>query len=79
MNTTGLNNVAIEPVESWLDVVGRGVGSLDFGLVQFMVHGSRVVQTEHTGKIRLETPLRRKTEGASFARQTAGGRHNDIG
>ena len=43
--------------ESWLDVVRRQVGSLNFGVVQIVVHGARVVQIERTEKVRLENPI----------------------
>ena len=65
--------------EPWVDLVRRQVGSLDFGIVQIVVHEARVVQIERTEKIRLETPLRLKTEGAIFARQTSGGKQNNNG
>ena len=79
MKTTGLNSAGSEQVESWLDLVRRQVGSLDFGIVQIVVHGARVVQIERTEKIRLETPLRPQNEGTNFARQTSGGRHSNNG
>ena len=40
--------------EEWLEAVRRQVGSLRFGVVQVVVHDSRVVQIEKTEKIRLE-------------------------
>jgi hypothetical protein len=43
--------------ESWLDVVRRQVGSLNFGVVQIVVHGARVVQIERTEKVRLDKPI----------------------
>ena len=43
--------------DSWLDVVRRQVNSLNFGVVQIVVHGARVVQIECTEKIRLEHPI----------------------
>ena len=42
--------------ESWLDAVCGQVKSLRFGVVQIVVHDSRVVQIEKTEKIRLELP-----------------------
>jgi len=42
--------------EEWLTVVRRQVGSLRFGVVQVVVHDSRVVQIEKTEKIRFESP-----------------------
>jgi hypothetical protein len=38
----------------WLEVVRRQVGSLHFGMVQIVVHESRVVQIERTEKVRLD-------------------------
>ncbi|HWD91248.1 MAG TPA: YezD family protein [Verrucomicrobiae bacterium] len=43
--------------ESWLEVVRRQVGSLNFGVVQIVVHGARVVQIERTEKVRLDKPI----------------------
>jgi hypothetical protein len=80
MNTTELNgSVEQGNAESWLDMVSRQVGSLDFGVVQIVVHGARVVQIERTEKIRLETPLRAQPEGTSFARQSPGGKRGNNG
>lgn len=42
---------------SWLELVRRQVSSLNFGVVQIVVHGARVVQVERTEKIRLENPI----------------------
>jgi len=77
MKTIATNTAAGEQAESWLDIVRRQVGSLDFGVVQIVVHGTRVVQIERTEKIRLEAPLRAQTEGTNFARQTSGGTHSN--
>lgn len=44
---------------NWLDVVRRQVGSLRYGVVQIVVHDSRVTQIEKTERLRLEnTPAR---------------------
>lgn len=43
--------------DTWLEVVRRHVGSLNFGVVQIVVHGARVVQIERTEKLRLENPI----------------------
>ena len=43
--------------ESWLEIVRRQVGSLNFGVVQIVVHGARVVQIERTEKVRLSNPI----------------------
>jgi hypothetical protein len=39
--------------ESWLEIVRRQVGTLQFGVVQIIVHESKVVQVERTEKVRL--------------------------
>ncbi len=41
-----------EPV--WVNVVRRKVETLSFGVVQIVVHDSKVVQIERTEKTRLE-------------------------
>ncbi len=64
-------------LESWLEIVRRQVGSLDFGVVQIVVHAARVVQIERTEKFRLETPLRGQNEGSNFARQASGGKRGN--
>jgi hypothetical protein len=74
MQTSGANNADNGRAESWLDLVRQQVGSLEYGVVQIVVHGARIVQIERTEKIRLETPLRPEIEGTNFARQTSGGR-----
>ena len=38
---------------AWLPIVQSQIGSLRFGVVQIVVHDSRVVQVERTEKIRL--------------------------
>ena len=63
-------------LESWLEIVRRQVGSLDFGVVQIVVHAAKVVQIERTEKFRLETPLRGQNEGTNFARQASGGKRS---
>jgi hypothetical protein len=46
--------VADTNYQQWLETVRRQVGSLRFGVVQVVVHDSRVVQIEKTEKIRVE-------------------------
>ena len=43
--------------ESWLEIVRRQVSSLNFGVVQIVVHGARVVQIERTEKVRFANPI----------------------
>jgi hypothetical protein len=40
----------------WLELVRKQVASLRFGIVQIVVHDSRVVQIERTEKVRLDHP-----------------------
>ena len=40
---------------NWLPVVQKTVESLDFGVVQIVVHSSKVVQIERTEKMRFES------------------------
>jgi hypothetical protein len=40
----------------WLEVVRRQVGSLNYGVVQIVVHDSQVTQIEKTERMRLEKP-----------------------
>lgn len=46
----------------WLNLVRQQVHSLDFGVVQIIVHDSRVVQIERTEKVRLD-----KAEAKEFS------------
>ena len=39
---------------AWLELVEQQVGSMRFGVVQIVVHDSRVVQIERTERVRLE-------------------------
>lgn len=43
--------------KSWLEIVRRQVSSLNFGVVQIVVHDARVVRIERTEKVRLEDPI----------------------
>jgi len=51
-----------KPLESgredakWLDLVVQQVRSLRFGVVEIIVHDSRVIQIEKTEKLRLDKP-----------------------
>jgi len=39
--------------EPWLEIVQQQMGSLKFGVVQIIVHESKVVQIERTEKVRI--------------------------
>jgi len=43
-----------DQTNSWLKLVAEHVASLRFGVVQIVVHDSRVVQIERTEKVRLD-------------------------
>jgi len=45
-----------QPRVSWLSVVDRQASSLQFGVVQIVVHNSQVVQIERTEKVDLDRP-----------------------
>ncbi len=47
---------------AWLDVVARQVEQIRFGVVQIVVHESRVVQIERTEKVRLAPNSERPAE-----------------
>ena len=38
----------------WLEIVRQQVGSLQYGVVQIIVHDSRVTQIERTERVRLD-------------------------
>jgi hypothetical protein len=44
-----------QPSADWLDLVRQKVQSLRFGVVQIVVHDSRVTQIERTEKTRLQS------------------------
>jgi hypothetical protein len=41
---------------SWLEIVRQQVSSLRFGVVEIVVHDSRVTQIEKTERVRLDRP-----------------------
>ena len=47
----------------WLEMVRRHVNSLEFGVVQIVVHDSRVVQIERTEKVRLQQTIAVSKQG----------------
>ena len=50
---TKLDNPATRPEPDWLRVVGQKVEGLRYGVIQIIVHDSKVVQIERTERIRL--------------------------
>ena len=53
MKTATQKSAATEENLPWMEVVTQQVTSLRFGIVQIMVHDSKVVQVERTEKIRI--------------------------
>jgi len=56
MKQTG-NTAESEPTpnqSAWVELVRNQVNSLRFGVIQIIVHDSRVVQIERTEKVRLD-------------------------
>ena len=49
---------ATTPEERWLTLVREKVGSLQFGVVQIVVHDSKVTLIERTEKTRVDEPSR---------------------
>ena len=41
---------------NWLEIVRQQVGSLRYGVVEIVVHDSRVTQIEKTERVRLDKP-----------------------
>ena len=59
-----MDTIASNDQDAWLNVVHDQVKSLRFGVVQIVVHESRVVQIKWTEKVRLQN-----IEGARSARE----------
>lgn len=59
MNTTEQVQIPSEGTaqSGWIEAVVERVSSLRFGVVQIVVHDSRVVQIERTERLRLNTPV----------------------
>lgn len=55
MSTTAKNQVSASGILSpaWLEIVRQNVDGLRYGVVQIVVHDSRVTQIERTEKTRL--------------------------
>ncbi len=47
--------VAVNPADTrWLELVVQHVNSLQYGVVEIVVHDSRVIQIERTERVRLD-------------------------
>ncbi len=53
-------NLANRP--DWLELVRQQVGSLRYGVVQIIVHDSRVTQVEKTERLRLDSSQKFPTD-----------------
>jgi hypothetical protein len=54
-----------EASPAWLGLVREKVDTLKFGVVQIVVHDSKVVQIERTEKTRLDAPYARCQPGGA--------------
>jgi len=63
----------VSGLPNWLRLVKEKVASLHFGVVQVVVHDSRVVQIERTEKWRLDKPEPDQQPFKTDARQNTGG------
>lgn len=52
-----------EITPDWVGIVVRQIESMKFGVVQNIVHESRVVPIEKTENVRLDIPKRREESG----------------
>ena len=50
----GPNKEHSDNTPNWLEIVRRQVDSLQFGIVQIVVHDSQVTQIDKTERVRLE-------------------------
>jgi hypothetical protein len=63
---------ALEADPRWLKIVETQVGSLKYGVVQIVIHDSRVVQIERTEKFRLDQAHANSEETERVAAAGAG-------
>ena len=60
MSTTKIEStVRSGPLPEWLELVRRQVESLRYGVVEIVVHDSRVIQIEKTERVRLDNSKHR--------------------
>jgi hypothetical protein len=58
----------------WLELVCQHVHTIRFGVVQIVVHDSRVVQIEKTERVRLDQPRAQQSEADQ---NTGGDEHHE--
>lgn len=49
------DNEKKDRIPEWLRLIEQSVASLDYGVVQVVVHNSKVVQIEKTEKLRIDS------------------------
>ena len=59
INPSSLPNTSATP--DWLEIVRAKVESLNYGIVQIVVHDHKVTQIEKTEKTRLDSPKNEST------------------
>ena len=68
LNILKMSNESKEPVAGdqlkWLELVAQQVKSLRYGVVEIVVHDSRVIQIERTERLRLD-----KAQGENSAKE----------
>jgi hypothetical protein len=57
----------------WLELVRQHVGSLRYGIVQIVIHDSKVIQIEKTERVRLDKPHADQSEADQ---NTGGSQHH---
>jgi len=56
-------NGQVPPNPHWLGLVQQQVEAIDFGVVQIVIHGSRVVRIERTEKLLVPEDAQSSNEG----------------
>jgi hypothetical protein len=64
---------SLQPGAAWEDIVRQQVKSIRFGIVQIVVHESRVVQIEKTEKFRVTETDSSVLPQRSFPNRSTGG------
>ena len=72
MKTTAQIERTEENAPSWVSLVQSQVKSLRFGVVQIVVHDSRIVQIERTERVRLDKSEPRTASGPGVGTEGVG-------
>lgn len=68
-----MSNLNAPNADRWLEIVEAQVSGLKFGVVQIVVHESKVVQIEKTEKVRLTEGSAGAASARKFPNQSSGG------